>query len=134
MEAVRDQRGLPWLEDLARGGRYGLRVLRRSSAFAAVAVLTLALGIGANAAIFHLIDALSFRSLPIANPEALVDVRADGIDGFGLHVGGPNGRVTYPLWDQIRTHQQAFSGLFAWGNAGSSSGEAPARGGRTASG
>jgi predicted permease len=118
MEALRDQRALPWLEDLARDARYGLRVLRRSPAFAAVAVLTLALGIGANAAIFHLIDALSLRSLPIANPEALVDVRADGIDGFGLHVGGPNGRVTYPLWEQLRTHQRAFSGLFAWGNAG----------------
>jgi predicted permease len=117
MEALRDQRGLLWLEDLGRDVRYGLRVLRRSPAFAAVAILTLALGIGANAAIFHLIDALRLRSLPIANPDELVDIRADGIDGFGVN-SGPNGRVTYPLWHEIRTHQRALSGTFAWGNAG----------------
>jgi predicted permease len=116
MEALRDQRGLPWLEDLARDLRYGLRVLRRSPVFAVVAILTLALGIGANAAIFRLIDALSLRSLPIARPEELVEIRADGIDGFGINI--PNGRVTYPLWEQIRTHQRALSGVFAWGNAG----------------
>jgi len=116
MEAIRDQRGLIWLEDLARDARYGLRVLRRSPAFTAVAVLTLALGIGANAAIFHLIDALSLKSLPIPHAEELIDVRSDGIDGFGLDAG-PNGRVTYPLWEQIRTHQRALS-VFAWANAG----------------
>jgi predicted permease len=117
MEALRDQRGVLWLEDLGRDVRYGLRVLRRSPAFAVVAVLTLALGIGANAAIFHLIDALRLRSLPIANPDELIDIRADGIDGVGIN-SGPNGRVTYPLWEQIRTNQRAFSGTFAWANAG----------------
>jgi predicted permease len=117
MEALRDQRGLLWLEDLARDVRYGLRVLRRSRAFASVAILTLALGLGANAAIVHLIDAVNLRSLPIANAEELTDVRADGVDGFGIQAGH-NGRVTYPLWEQIRAHQRAFSGIFAWGNAG----------------
>ena len=117
MEALREQRGLLWLEDLVRDGQYGLRVLRRSPAFTAVAILTLALGIGANAAIFHLIDALSLRSLPIANPQELAEIEADGIEGFGVDAG-PNGRVTYPLWEQMRTHQRAFSGIFAWGNAG----------------
>src|SRR4051812_10942649 len=58
MEAVRDQRGLPWLEDLGRDLRYGLRGLRRNPMFASVAVLTLALGIGANTAIFSLADAV----------------------------------------------------------------------------
>jgi predicted permease len=116
MEVLRDQRGLLWLEDLGRDVRYGLRVLRRSPAFAVVAILTLALGLGANAAIFHLIDALRLRSLPIANPDGLIEIRADGIDGLGIDAG-PNGRVTYPLWEQIRTNQRAFSGVFAWANA-----------------
>jgi len=98
MEALREQRGLLWLEDLVRDGQYGLRVLRRSPAFATVAILTLALGIGANAAIFHLIDALSLRSLPIANPQELAEIEAEGIEGFGVDAG-PNGRVTYPLWE-----------------------------------
>jgi predicted permease len=123
MEALRDQRGLPWLEDLARDLRYGLRVLRRSPVFAVVAIFTLALGIGANAAIFRLIDALSLRSLPVSSPEELVEIRADGIEGFGINV--PNGRVTYPLWEQIRAHQRALSGVFAWGNAGLVVGRGP---------
>ena len=100
------------LEDLFRDLRFGLRVLRRSPVFTTVAILTLALGIGANAAIFHLIDTLSLRSLPIADPEALVDVRASGTDIFFTQ--GRNPHATYPLWEQIRTHQRAFTGTLAW--------------------
>ena len=59
----------------------GLRMLRRSPIFTAVAVLSLALGIGANTAIFQLIDAIRLRSLPIANPQELAEVRADGVHG-----------------------------------------------------
>ena len=104
----------PWLEDVVRDLRYGLRVLKRSPVFTTVAILTLALGIGANAAIFHLIDTISFRSLPIPNAHELVDISAEGIDGIGITV--PNRSVTYHLWEQIRTHQRAFTGLFAWGS------------------
>jgi hypothetical protein len=68
MEALRDQRGLPWLDDLARDLRYGLRALRRNPTFASVAVLTLALGIGANTAIFSLADAVLLRTLPVTEP------------------------------------------------------------------
>ena len=81
MEAVRDQRGLPWLDDLARDLRYGLRALRRNPLFASVAVLTLALGIGANTAIFSMADAVLLRTLPVSNPRDLVMLRQRGPGG-----------------------------------------------------
>jgi predicted permease len=81
MEAFRDQRGLPWLGDLARDLRYGLRALRRNRMFASVAVLTLALGIGANTAIFSIADAVLFRTLPVSNPRDLVVLRQRGPAG-----------------------------------------------------
>jgi predicted permease len=81
MEAVRDQRGLTWLNDLARDLRYGLRALRRTPLFASVAVLTLALGIGANTAIFSIADAVLFRTLPVSHPRDLVVLRQRGPAG-----------------------------------------------------
>src|SRR5690349_22950760 len=70
-EAVRDVRGR-WLADLAKDVRYAVRTLRRSPAFAAVAVLSLALGIGANAAIFSVINAAMLRPLAVPEPDRLV--------------------------------------------------------------
>jgi len=75
MDALRDQRGLPWLDRVAQDTRYALRGLRRSPLFASVAVLSLALGIGANTALFSLVDALLLRSLPVRGPAHLVHVR-----------------------------------------------------------
>jgi predicted permease len=72
MEAMRDQRGLPWLEDLARDFRHGLSGLRRRPGFAAVAILTLGLGIGANTAIFSVVHAVLFQPLPFDAPDRLV--------------------------------------------------------------
>jgi putative ABC transport system permease protein len=109
-------RGTQIVDHVIRDAQYALRVLRRTPVFAAVAILSLALGIGANATIFQLIDTVRFRSLPVANPQGLTEVRADGVNGFGIS-SGFNSAVTHPLWEQIRAHQTAFASMFAWGNA-----------------
>jgi hypothetical protein len=72
MEARRDQRSLPWLADLAQDLRHGFRMMRRSPGFTSVACLTLALGIGANTAIFSLVNVLVWRDLPVRDPGSLV--------------------------------------------------------------
>ncbi|HEV2246057.1 MAG TPA: permease prefix domain 1-containing protein, partial [Terriglobia bacterium] len=79
-EECRDADRLRWLEDIIQDVRYGLRQLRRNPGFTAVAVITLAFGIGANAAIFSVIQALLLRSLPVPNPQELlqVDITVDG--------------------------------------------------------
>src|SRR3954447_4033707 len=76
MDAVRDQRGLPWIEDLGRDLRHGLRLLRRDPVFAAVAILSLALGIGTNSAMFSLADAALLRPLPVRDPGSVVAISA----------------------------------------------------------
>ena len=70
-EVTRDMWGWRWLETLLQDLRYGLRQLRRNPGFTAVAIITLALGIGANTAIFTLIDGLMLRTLPVAKPGEL---------------------------------------------------------------
>ena len=85
--------------------RYALRILRQNPAFAAVAVLSLALGIGANAAIFTLMDAVMLRSLPVRSPEQLAVVAHDGErPGIGFN---------YPDYVYFRDHNQSFSGMIA---------------------
>ena len=82
--------------------------------FTTAAVLTLALGIGANTAIFQLIDAVALRPLPIPNPHELVEVRiVGGNRGFGLNPDVYGG-MTRPAWHELRDHQQALTGIFAW--------------------
>ncbi len=73
-EVTQDQWGWRWMEDLVEDARYGLRRMRRSAGFTAIAVLTLALGIGANTAIFSLVNGILLVSLPYPNPERLVSV------------------------------------------------------------
>jgi predicted permease len=103
-----------WFENALQDVRFGLRKLRKSPGFTIVAVLTLALGIGANTAIFHLIDAVRLRSLPVRDPQSLVSIQIKGGNhGFGINAGDES-LLTYPLWEQIRDHQTSLSGAFAW--------------------
>ena len=94
--------------------RYGLRMLRLSPGFTLIAILTLALGIGANTAIFQLIDAIRLRTIPVKHPEELVTVRiADRHWGSG-QFSGPYSQLTFPMWEQIRNRQQGFSQIAVW--------------------
>jgi predicted permease len=106
MESVKEEiRGAGWetaVEALWTDVRYSARVLAKAPAFTTVVVLTLALGIGANTAIFSLIDSLLLKSLPVHNPQELVQVTEYPL--------------TNPIWEQIRDRQDVFSGAFAWGS------------------
>ncbi|MFZ3243609.1 MAG: ABC transporter permease [Candidatus Acidiferrales bacterium] len=107
-ERYRARRGLPLLETLAQDIRYGLRVLRRSLGFTVVAVLTLALGIGANTAIFSLVDWLILRPLPIERPSQVVFMEAS------FKNGGTGTQFSYPDFQKIQQQTaDIFSGTAA---------------------
>ena len=115
-EEARHAPGWIWLEQIGHDLRFGWRSLRKSPGFTATAILTLALGIGANTAIFQLLDAVRLRSLPVPNPDELAQIEIRGGNpGFG--VNRTSSDLTYPLFEQIRSHQQAFSSVFAWSSS-----------------
>jgi predicted permease len=117
-DAYRDQRGVPAFEHFAQDVRYGARTLRRSRAFTTVIVVMLALGIGANTAIFTLIEALMVRALPVSHPEQLVAI-GDQARVSGSSGGAPRtDLISYPLYLDLRTHSRTLSGILASGRAG----------------
>jgi len=96
---------LGWLERLVADVRYALRTLRSNPGFATVAILSLALGIGANTAMFSLIDAVILKKLPVRDPDALVQILTTG--------GGDD--FSNPLWEALHQHQTALAGVAAIG-------------------
>jgi len=102
------------VETLWQDLRQGLRLLRLNPGFTTVALLSLALGIGANTAIFQLLDAVLLRMLPVKDPQELVEVRIDARHGRSGDFINDHAELTTAQWEQLRDQQQVFSGIFAW--------------------
>ncbi len=103
------------VDALAQDLRYGARVLRLNPGFAVVAILSLALGVGANTAIFELLNAVRLRTLPISDPSRIVEVRIAERKNVVGRFTGRYPQLTNPLWERIRDRAQGFSALTAWG-------------------
>jgi macrolide transport system ATP-binding/permease protein len=132
-ETTRAMWGWGWLENFFQDVRYGVRMLRKSPGFTAVAVAALALGIGANTAIFSLIDAVLLRSLPVRDQKHLVLLTwhahhppgYDNYSSFGdchLLSGIPENPAgcafSYPMFKRMRLQTKVFSGVVAFAGAG----------------
>jgi predicted permease len=112
-EECREARGVRLLEDLWQDVRYGVRTLVKKPGFTLISVATLALGIGANTAIFSLVNATLWRQLPVSEPESLVYV-------YSGNPGSPYSNASYPDYVEFRDQNQVFSGLGAWGGISAS--------------
>ena len=107
-ERAYDVRGGGWPERLRQDLRFGARSLRKSPAFAVAAVLSLGLGVGANTAVFSVVNAVLLRSLPVRNPSELVQLAAGGTRD------APMFELSYPMFAAVRDHIHSFSGVFAF--------------------
>jgi predicted permease len=108
-ESYRDQKGLPFLESLVQDLRHSLHTLRKSPVFALVAVVSLGLGIGANTAIFSLIDALLLRELPVREPHRLFALTQTG----SMQLKSSS-NIRYGLFRQLEDQHQTLSGIFTF--------------------
>ena len=113
-EAIYRMNTIGWLDTLWQDVRFGVRLMLRTPGFTLVALLSLTLGIGANTAIFQVMDAVRLRSLPVPHPEELAQVRITR-----PRIGSGNFLTRYaelsnPQWEQIRARQEGFSSVAAW--------------------
>src|ERR1051326_7820050 len=126
-EAYREARGLHFVQTLLQDLRYALRMLRRAPGFAAVVVISLALGIGANTAIFSAIDAVMLRMLPVEDPQQLVMLEwhaskwpekyVEDLEGSSFgdeHDGQSSYSFTYAQYQQFKNLNHVFSSTFAF--------------------
>ena len=110
-EDCRDVRGVRWLEEFLQDIGYGARLLRKNPGFSAIVVIALALGLGANTALFSLCNSVLLRALPVRHPEQLVvlnvqNERSDSIQSF-----------SYPMYRELREKNTVFSGIIAQAGA-----------------
>ncbi len=111
-ETTRDTWSYVWMERLWQDVHYGLRMLRKSPGFTTVVILTLALGIGANTAIFSLVDAALLRLLPVEKPEQLFRLTSINKEGR------INDAFSYPTFKSLLENNQTLSGLIAFRSLG----------------
>src|ERR1700760_3785913 len=102
-----------WLDKLRRDLRFALRGLRHSPGFAATAILTLALGIGANTAVFSVMNAVLLRSLPVQDPDRVVYLRTSN-PPRGTGTIDSNETFSYPVYDALRHQSRALSQVIAY--------------------
>jgi predicted permease len=128
-EDYQAERGFAYIETLLRDARFGLRMSRKSPAFTVIALLTVALGVGANTAIFSLIDALLLRALPVRDPQQLMLLKWSARNSPGYHtshgygdcvvrIGVDNATscsFSHPFFDDLRAHANLFSSITASG-------------------
>src|SRR6266480_817409 len=107
-EKCRDARRVNWIQDFVQDLRFGLRLLRKSPGFTVVAVLTLALGVSANTAVFSIVDAVLLRDLPYRDAERLVAV-------WCAEIGQPGTKIfaSYGDFEEFKAHSQSFDQLAA---------------------
>ena len=128
-EECRDVRGLTLLENLVRDIRYGVRMLRKTPGFTVIAVLSLAIGIGANTAVFSLLDTVLLRMLPVRSPEQLVVARWGAHADLSLSATWANGSddghgghainvFSWAIFSAMRSHGRALSDVMGFSPLG----------------